>query len=81
MSDFNWLTDGFFFRLIPNNTEAEAAWCQIAEVFEGGAIPSSAWTSVKHQLKNSGYTVRKARKTKPLTDQELDKLLSELELV
>ena len=46
MTDFYWLTDGFFFRLVPNNPQAETAWCQIAEVFESGAVPRSAWASV-----------------------------------
>ena len=78
MTDFYWLTDGFFFRLVPNNSQAETAWCQIAEVFEAGAVPRSAWPSVKSQLKEAAYSVRKARKTKPLTDKELDKMLSDL---
>ena len=56
------------------------AWCLINEAFPGCAVPFTAWPSVKSQLKAAGYSVRKQRKMKPLTDEELDKMLAELEV-
>ena len=77
-SDFYWIKNGFFYNLIPNNPEAEKIWCQIDEVFSGCNIPLSAWPNVKTQITNAGYSVRKNRKMKPITDNELDMILSEL---
>jgi hypothetical protein len=63
-SDFNFINLGYYVALYPNNDQAEAAWNQIHEHFADCNIPLSAWASIKHQLKDAGYTVRKQRKSK-----------------
>lgn len=78
MADMTFIDNGMFVTLMPNNPDAEKAWCLISEAFPGCSIPFTAWPSVKSQLKEAGYSVRKQRKMKPLTDKELDKMLAEL---
>ena len=78
MSDFYWTKDGFFYKIIPNNPQSEEIWKTIDATFKGCAIPMSAWPGLVSQLKDAGYTVRKARKLKPLTEKELDAMLKEL---
>lgn len=78
MADMTFIDNGMFVNLVPNNTDAEKAWCLINEAFPGCSVPFTAWPSVKSQLKAAGYSVRKQRKMKPLTDKELDKMLAEL---
>ena len=78
MTDMTFVDNGMFVTLIPNNTEAEKAWCLISEAFPDCSVPFTAWPSVKSQLKAAGYSVRKQRKMKPMTDAELDKMLAEL---
>lgn len=78
MTDMNFIDHGFYVTLIPNNKQAEEAWELIYQAFQGYAVPIPAWHSVRKQLKDAGYSVRKLRKMKPLTDAELDKMLEEL---
>lgn len=79
MTDFNYIDRGFDVSLWPNNEQAKAIWNQIHETFPDCNIPLSAWPSVKHQLKEAGYTVRKQRKSKVnYTDDELLKQLGAL---
>lgn len=73
--DFYWTFDGFFFRLIPQNDQADTAWRQIEAVFERGAIPCTVWASTRAQLRKAGYTVHK---TKPARKGELEAILAEL---
>jgi len=71
-TDFNFIDLGFYVSLYPNNPQAEAIWTEIHEHFTDCNIPRSAWPSVKHQLKEAGYTVRKQRRAKVnYTDDEL----------
>jgi hypothetical protein len=74
-TDFNFTTDGYSFRIMPNNPQAQENWNMINEAFPGGVIPRSAWASVKYQLKQAGYSVRKEPKVKNV---DLDALLAEL---
>ena len=78
MADMTFIDNGMFVTLMPNNPDAEKAWNLINEAFPGCSIPFTAWPSVKSQLKAAGYSVRKQRKMKTLTDAELDKMLAEL---
>lgn len=78
MADMTFIDNGMFVTLMSNNPDAEKAWCLISKAFPGCSIPFTAWPSVKSQLKAAGYSVRKQRKMKPLTDAELDKMLAEL---
>ena len=78
MTDMTFIDDGMFVTLMPNNPDAEKAWCLISEAFPGCSVPFTACPSVKSQLKAAGYSVRKQRKMKPMTDVELDKMLAEL---
>ena len=78
MADMTFIDDGMFVTLMPNNPDAEKAWNLINEAFPGCSVPFTAWPSVKSQLKAAGYSVRKQRKMKPMTDVELDKMLAEL---
>lgn len=76
MPDFHYTTNGFYFNLIPLNTQAEDAWRKIDEVFEGGSIPFSAWEGVRKQLKSAGYSVIKAKKA---TKKEMEAIFLEME--
>ena len=78
MADMTFIDDGMFVTLMPNNPDAEKAWNLINEAFPGCSIPFTAWPSVKSQLKAAGYSVRKQRKMKPVTSEEIDGLLAEL---
>ena len=78
MTDMNFIDHGFYVTLVPNNVQAEDAWKLIDQAFPGCAVPVTAWHSVRKQLKDAGYSIRKLRKMKPLTDAELDKMLEEL---
>lgn len=78
MADMTFIDNGMFVTLMPNNPDAEKAWNIISEAFPGYSIPFTAWPSVKSQLKAAGYSVRKQRKMKPVTSEELDGLLAEL---
>jgi hypothetical protein len=74
--DFNFLFDGFYYRLHPNNPAAEDAWRQIAAHFEAGAIDIQAWPSVKRQLQVAGYVVRRYNRKHLIDTDELLEALS-----
>ena len=78
MADMTFIDDGMFVTLMPNNPDAEKAWNLINEAFPGCSVPFTAWPSVKSQLKAAGYSVRKQRKMKPVTSEEIDVRLAEL---
>ena len=78
-TDFNFTTNGYYFRLIPNTPQAEKAYNEGCAQMDLSNIPMSAWASVKYQLKQAGYLVRKLPKCKPMTDSQIDNLLAELE--
>lgn len=78
MIDFYYTTNGFYYSLEPRNNEAIKAYNQGSKLIDMSNIPLSAFNSVKWQLKQAGYKIRKAPKLKPLTTKEMDKLLQEL---
>lgn len=79
MIDFYYRTNGFYYSLEPRNNQAIKAYNQGAKLIDMSNIPLSAWNSLKWQLKQAGYKIRKAPKLNPLTIQQLDKMLEELE--
>lgn len=78
MTDFNYIDSNLHITLIPNNDEAVAVWNEIAEYFGGNAkFPFHMKPSIFKQIKDAGYTIRKARK---IGDKEFNKILEELEV-
>jgi len=73
--DFNFTFDGFCYTLLPNNGQAASIWNRIDATFPQCVIPLHAWASLKFQLKQAGYTIRKATKRATVND---DALLAQL---
>jgi len=74
MIDLYYTNDGFYITLIPNNTDAENVWNEIANAFDGVAkFPVHMKESIFAQIKNAGYKIRKAPKVKfdAISDDEL----------
>ena len=78
MIDFYYRTNGFYYSLEPRNNQSIVAYNHGSNLMDMSNIPLSAWNTVKWQLKQAGYKIRKAPKLKPLKTKELDKLLEEL---
>jgi hypothetical protein len=78
MTDLNYITDGFFITLIPVSKDGEYIYNEVAAAFDGVAkFPVHMKASIFYQIKKAGYTIRKARKAKPISDVELLELLVE----
>lgn len=76
MTDLNYITDGFFITLIPNSKESESVYNEVANAFDDVAkFPIHMKASIFKQIKDAGYTIRKARKAKSIDDNELLELL------
>ena len=75
MADFNFTFDGVCYTLLPNNDQAATIWNQIDATFPRCVIPFHAWASLKLQLKQAGYTIRKTTKRAAVND---DALLAQL---
>lgn len=72
MTDLNYITDGFYITLIPNNENGDYIWNEIAAKFDGVAkFPVHMKPSIFKQIKDAGYTIRKAQKSKAISDEEL----------
>lgn len=72
MTDLYYITDGFYITLIPNTKDGEYIWNEIAAKFDGVAkFPVLMGASIFKQIKDAGYTVRKMRGAKPISDDEL----------
>jgi hypothetical protein len=69
MEDFNYIQDGFFVSLIPNNIQASEIYNQIWNELNG-KVPIKVWPNIRSQLKKAGYTVRKA-KAVSITEQNV----------
>lgn len=76
VADITYRFDRLFFRLMPQSDRAEDAWRLIAEVFPAGVVPASAWQSTRAQLREAGYSVRKAGPV--VSKMSDDKILAEL---
>lgn len=74
--------DGIWTRFYPETPAGEEAWRVMAEADAQGVVaflPAQV-PSVLYQLKAAGLVVRKAKKQKPLSANELDTMLDELEI-
>lgn len=69
-TDISYTSDGFFVTLYPNTNHGRNVWNAINESFPGCKIPVTAWAGTKAQIKDAGYSVRKARPVK-MTDAEI----------
>lgn len=77
-TDLTYTTNGFYISLLANTDAGVSAFNEIAKTFERGVLPAHMLPSLKAQLKNAGYTIRKARKKKPPSLSEIKDLLNEL---
>ena len=78
MADLYFTTDAYFATLIPNTDEGEHVWRAVAAEFDGVAkFPLHMLPSIKSQIKEAGYTIRKAPRRTTVDD---DALLAELGL-
>jgi hypothetical protein len=76
MADLTYTTEGMFTTFFPMTKEGEEAW-NVMHVQEQEKILSIHLKPVLSQLRNAGYSVRKAKKEK-LTNKALDSLFAEL---
>lgn len=74
--------DGIWTRFYPETPAGEDAWRVMAEADANGVVAflPGQFPSVIAQLKAVGLVVRKAKKQKPLSSDELDAMLAELEI-
>lgn len=79
--DITYIYQGLFTALIPQSKQGEDAFREICRV-QGdhtGKVLSIHAKQTIQQLRKAGYKVGKAPKQKPMTSDELDNLLSQLE--
>lgn len=75
MVDLEYRNDGLFTRFYPNTPAGEDAWREMAKETGVAAVLAIHEKSVIAQLKQSGYSVRKAAKP----TQSINEILKELE--
>lgn len=78
-SDLTYITSGLFTRFYPNTRAGEAAWKEMAQQTGCAAVLSIHAKGVIGQLRAAGYSVGKQKQAKPVTAQEIEKILEELE--
>lgn len=78
MSDFTYTNDGLFVTIAPETPQAEAFWNdQIApQTNNSGKVLTIHFAQVAAQLRSQGYTIRKAKATQDISDEDLLKALS-----
>lgn len=76
MSDLEYTQNGFWSRFIPNTKAGEEAYKEIIRITGDGAVWNNHLKQTLKQLRDSGYTVSKAKKP---TQQEIDEILKEIE--
>lgn len=79
--DITYIDQGLFTAFIPQSKQGEDAFREICRV-QGdhtGKVLSIHAKQTIQQLRKAGYKVGKAPKQKPMTSDELDNLLTELE--
>lgn len=78
--DISYIDQGLFTAFVPNTKEGEQAWNELSAVTEGtGKVLTMQAKEFIYQLRKAGYTVAKAPKVKPLSADELDNMLNELD--
>tara|TARA_E500000318_G_scaffold110969_1_gene127897 strand:+ start:5552 stop:5791 length:240 start_codon:yes stop_codon:yes gene_type:complete len=79
MVDLTYTTDGIFYTIMPETEDGENAWRKMAEMNGGNAkFFAHEFPSVKAQLKQAGYKIRKDTKKKMSIDEimaELDEII------
>ena len=79
-TDLHYINQGLFTAFVPVSKEGEQAWNELSAVTEGtGKVLTVQAKEFIYQLRKAGYTVTKAPKVKPLSDDELDSMLKELD--
>lgn len=79
-SDLTYTDDGMFASFIPVSKAGETAWNEMAKENGGtGKVLSIHAESTIAQLKAAGYKVEKAAPQAPLSAEDADKMLTELE--
>lgn len=76
--DLEFTNDGLFATFFPATDAGKQAWLEM-EAQGGSKVLVMHLPAIKAQLKAAGYTVRKARPSKPLTVDQLKSMLAELE--
>ena len=79
--DITYIDQGLFTAFIPQSKQGEDAFREICRVqgdHTGKVLTIHAKQTIQ-QLRKAGYKVGKAPKQKPMTSDELDNLLTELE--
>lgn len=74
--------DGIWTRFYPETDAGADAWRTMADAMPDGVVaflPAQV-PGVLKQLRAAGFTVHKAKPHKPLSDADLDAMLSELEI-
>jgi len=74
--DLEYFSTGFSTRFVPVTDAGRDAWNTIADEHGVAAVLNHHAPSVLRQLRRAGYSVGKA---KPVTDDELNDILDELE--
>lgn len=78
--DLTYTDDGMFANFTPASKAGETAWNEMAKENGGtGKVLSIHAESTIAQLKAAGYTVEKAAPQAPLSAEDADKMLTELE--
>lgn len=75
-TDISFTTDGIFYTIYANTKGGEHVWNTIYKAMGCCKFTAQEWASIKKQIKDAGYSVRKQRASK----QTLDDILAELEL-
>jgi hypothetical protein len=78
--DLHYINQGLFTAFVPVSKEGEQAWNELSSVTEGtGKVLTVQAKEFIYQLRKAGYTVTKAPKVKPLSADQLDSMLKELD--
>ena len=79
MNDLEYIDNGMFTSFIPVSKAGEVAFNQMAEYTDGtGKVLSMHKQSTIQQLRQAGYKVNKAKKSRKVTAEQADEMLREL---
>lgn len=80
VDDLHYINQDMFTAFVPVSKEGEQAWNELSSVTEGtGKVLTVQAKEFIYQLRKAGYTVTKAPKVKPLSADQLDSMLNELD--
>lgn len=78
--DLTYSRSGMFVAFLPETAAGAEAWCEIARhTDETCKVPYWQLASTLAQLRAAGFSVRRAPRSKPMTNAEVDALLAELD--